>query len=152
MSNISILSVVVAALAVIVGAVMQFFTLRTTRRNTLAGLRAEIMESAISGLKTALAEHLTLTYTIDSNYRGFKYNDRPFPPDHFDLAKKEDQLFNLIRLHLAPNDPLHLKLLEALNELRNGDSMEIWTARRDVVIDRATAVFMSDRQKVLGEG
>lgn len=151
MSVLSILSISVAALAIVVGAVMQYLTLKTTRQNTLAGLRVGVMESAIGDLKTSLAEHLTLTYTIDLNYRSFKFNHRPFPDDHFDIARKEDQLFNLIRLNLTPEDPLHTKLLEALNELRNGDSKEIWTFRRDVVISRATAVFMNDRRKVLGE-
>lgn len=150
MSITPIFSVIVAALAVVVSAVMQHMTLKTTRQNTLSGLRVGVTESAIDGLKTALAKHITLTYSMDSNYKGFKYNGRPLPPDHYDEAIKEDRLFNLIRLNLNPDEPTHMLLLESINELRNGDSQELWTTRRDQVIARATAAFARDRQKTLG--
>jgi hypothetical protein len=139
------LSVVVAASAVIVGAIMQYMTLRTTRRNTLSSLHVGVIESTISELKSALAKWLTLTYSMDAAYQGKKYNNRDFPPGHVELALREDELYNLIRLQLDSNEPVHQQLLEAIIELRNGDSKEIWTVRRDAVISRAIAAFAQSR-------
>jgi hypothetical protein len=150
MLNTSLISIIVAALAVIVSAIMQYLTLKTTRRNTLTELRVGAMESAISELKSALAEHLTLISTLDADFKDYKYSNQPFTPEHWDLATKEDKLYNLIRLQLTPNNPFHQDLLEALDELRNVQSEVNWSKRRDEVIARATDAFSNDRKKVFG--
>jgi hypothetical protein len=113
------ISVLVAALAVGVGAIFQYATIRSTRRNTVSQLRASMTEARIETLRDALAEYMTLTYRMDLEQGRFRQGSQEgFTDEYYERAEKEDRLYNLIRLHLDVNDPNHDQLLRALKYLR----------------------------------
>src|SRR5262245_15510915 len=91
--NVQLWSVIVAALAVSVSAVMQYLTIRMTRKNTVSGLEAATIDATVAALRRALAQHLTLTYKIETNYQSHRLRDKPLPADHDEVAGKEDRLF-----------------------------------------------------------
>jgi len=149
MKDTAVFSVVVAALAVIIGAVMQYFTLKLTRRNTVSGLRVGVVESSLSSLRNVLSEYLPLLYQVDLKFRDFKIRGTPLSEEYYKLVLQEEKLRVLIQLCLDQNEETHQLLLTAIEDLR-GESDELWLPRRDKVILRANAVIAHDRSQALG--
>jgi hypothetical protein len=108
------------------------------RRTTSATLRASLYESESQVLRAALAEHLTLTYAVDSGFRDALQSGRPWPGDKMDLVEREDRLYNQIQLLLDEGVPAHRALLEDISRLRDARSDVLWVTRRDAVVASAT--------------
>jgi hypothetical protein len=149
MSTASI-SVLVAALAVITGAIFQYLTIRTARLNTVSQLRASVAESRVTTLRDALAEYMTLTYFMDLEYGRFQQgSQKGLTEKYYERAEQEDRLYNLIRLHLDVGNPDHDRLLAAIEYLRSYDTDEVWIERRDKLVETARAVFEGEIERTV---
>jgi hypothetical protein len=143
------LSLLVAALAIVASAVIQFVTIRESRRNTISTLRASLFEKESAVLREALAEHLSLTYQIDAGYRHAMRANRPWPGELLEVVEREDRLYNLIRLELDQDREGHDHLLEAIDRLRAEKSEDPWTDRRDAVVEAAVGALRADVRRAL---
>jgi hypothetical protein len=144
------LSVLVAALAVLVGAVFQYLAIRNARRNTVSQLLSVIVESRIAGLRNALADYITLSYPLDLEFRSYKVGQQSeLSAEYYERARQEDRLYNLLRLHLDGGNPLHRRLLASLEYLRSYDADEVWIERRDKLVAVAREVFSAETDRAL---
>ena len=143
------LSVLVAALAVIVSAVMQFLTLRGSRQNEVSTLRAGASAARLEALRTSLAEYMNLTYHMDLEWGQFQVMEKPLSAQYYEWADREDQLYNLIRLYLDEDDPDHRALLESVHYLRDYNPDDSWIDRRDRLVKTARAVFAAEEREAL---
>lgn len=119
------------------------------QRTTIATLRASIYDDESSGLRSALAEYLTLTYNVEMNFKMAMSNKLPWPGDHMDLVNREDQLYNSLQLLLDAERPSHAALIQDLGELRNARSDRYWTDRRDAVLVSAREVLRDQSSQIM---
>ncbi len=167
-------SAIIAALAIVVGAIMQLITLRYTQRNaqdsisaardqtrdtlsmsragTRANIASEHLRQLIEDLTRDLSEYLSNSYFIDTGYRVFKSSTdtaKNWPGEHWEYVKKEDLLYNKIRLRLNPANEHDEVLIAQLEALRDLDSAEEWIRRRDRVIQAAQSSFGARWQSIM---
>ena len=164
---------VVAGFAVIVSAVMQYLTIRNARHSTnetlrqtetntretlkitlhttRANIRSDNLRHDIDKLTEDLSEYLANSYWFESAYHHSRSTGETWPGEHLDLVKREDLLYNKIRLRLDPHHPLDLKLSQDLEKLRDTGSKELWIARRDHVVDSARSAFAAKWLQVLSD-
>lgn len=167
----SLIGVMVAGLAVIVGAIMQFFTIRSSRKSTeealnaaqkntsetlktslttaRATIQADKMKHYVDKLADDLAKYMSNSYFVDSGYRAAMAGNKPWPGEHWEEVKLEDQLYSRILLHLNPEDPFDKEVLDGLQALRDGSSKVIWIERRDALVRSAQASFAHKWQETL---
>lgn len=137
-----------------------WFTQRTERQKaaedraaqatvTAATLRANLHGTQSQNLRTALAEHLSLTGRIDPAYRVAMSSGAPWPGEMNAAVEREDVMYNLIRLYLDVSRRGHRQLLSDVQEVRNSTSDILWTTRRDAVINSATRALKEDSEEIL---
>lgn len=144
------ISVLVAALAVLTGAIFQSATIWSTRRNTVSQLRASAAEGRIATLRDALAEYMTLSYYMDAEQGSFRTGQQKgFTEAYYERARQEDRLYNLIRLQLDVGEPDHDRLLDGLEHLRTYNDDEVWIDRRDKLVGTAREVFKAELDRTL---
>ena len=171
MADKSFLSILVAGVAIIIGAIMQYLTIRSTRRTTAdtlrqtrentrdtltttlitvrANIRADNLRHDVDELTEALSHYMSNSYHVDSGYRAAKMRSGTWPGEHWEEVKLEDLLYNKIRLRLTPEDPLDMELVKNLENLRDFDSKQIWAERRNSVTESAQRVFAAKWAHIL---
>jgi hypothetical protein len=137
------LSVVVAAAAVAVSAVVQAVTIRVTRRNTLSTVRGSLFQAEATRLREAIAEHVTLTYKVMSGYSRAMREVLPWPGEYEETVEREDRLYNIIRLLLDLDRPDHQNILGHVDDLRAASS-DNSNDRRDQLILAVGQVLRRD--------
>ncbi|MBC8641300.1 hypothetical protein IAG25_31255 [Caballeronia sp. EK] len=143
-------SVAVSGIAVVASAIMQYLTLRVTRTNTLSTLNVGVVQATIAALQNALAEHLTTISELARCEDVCRRNNQPLTEELHQLSIKEDQLYNLILLHLNPNEPTHVELRHAVDEIREYAAPGyVWWNKRSEVVIKANAAFSYDRTGAL---
>ena len=148
MTDSPLFSVMVAASAVVVGAVMQYFTLKIARTNTVSSLRVGVVEASIVELKKVLSEYIPLSFDIDARFGSYKMRGVPLDAEYYKLIREETRLFALIELSLDLNEVTHREFLQSINKLRTDDDNS-WLSRRSEVITRTNALIIHDRKKAL---
>jgi hypothetical protein len=156
-------SVVVAALAILVGAAMQILTLRYAKGSakeeidsaqrqtketlqaswagTRAGIASEHLRHLMDDLARDLSEYLSNSYFVDSGYRAYKTGGGSWPGEYMENVKKEDLLYNKIRLRLNPAIGQDAELNTRLLAMRDSKTEVLWIDRRDKVIEAAQHLF-----------
>jgi hypothetical protein len=143
------LSVLVAALAIIVSAAMQYFTLNLTRMNTVSGLRVGVVEGTLTSLRNTLSEYLPISYEIDTSFKHFKLGLGPLDEEHEKWALQEEKLCVLIELSVDSRFETNRRFVEALKKLRDGGSSDPWLVRRDHLIASANELIADERRRAL---
>jgi hypothetical protein len=146
-------SVLVAAFAVLVGAVFQCLTIRSTRRNTLSQLRTTLAEARVAALRNALAEYMSNQYWMDREQTEKKLDVQitPSGKSYLERGDEESRLHSLIRLCLVPGQPNHEQLLEDLEYLRENDADDAWLTRRDRLVETAREVLEAETRQALDD-
>ena len=145
------MSAVVAGVAVIVGGVLQYLTLRRVKEDAASTLavteqtaRMTALASATTvweqGLREDLAEFATLTYEVESAYGWAMDNKKPWPGEAAEKVAKVETIFNRILLRLNRDVPSQQRLIESLEAMRD-DTGKLWVDRRKNLVDAALATF-----------
>ena len=117
---VSAIAVLVSALAVILGTIVQNRTIALTRANTLTKVNADRLKDWIDRLQKTLAEFMNVRYRVDWFFDIAMRNNAPFPgKEHWDLVQTEDRLHSNLQLQLDPSRESHKVLLDALTQLRD---------------------------------
>lgn len=171
--NAAVISATVAGIAVVVGAVMQYLTLRANRESTLLTLDegrrsteqtlSEARETARmtalattnqeweEGLRSDLAEFCTLTYDVETAYKWAVHHKVPWPGDKMDVVNQVDVLYGRLMLRLDTRKPSQRDLADAVRGLMATESQELWIERRDRTLELATVTFSTRWTEILGE-
>jgi septal ring factor EnvC (AmiA/AmiB activator) len=162
--------VLVAAAAVVIGAVLQLITIRSTRADnakqttlsrensfeqsrtlrdsTFSQLRADVIEARIADLTNTLAEYMTLTYHMDVEQNTEKGQRRDWTAQYMQWADREDLLRSRILLLLDLSIPEHARLFDAVEYLsRERDKNVPWIKRRDKLLATAQEMFSAERRR-----
>lgn len=125
------ISVLVAGLAVVVGAIFQYATIRSTRRNTISQLRADVVEARVAALRETLAEYITVSFWVEHFNPRSVMEQSVSMKEYNDRVEREDRLYNRLRLYLVPGDPNHERLLGRPDDLRDPNATDEWKNRRE---------------------
>lgn len=143
-------SVIISAVAVITTGAIQLFTVRTSRANTVATLRASLVEDEWAKLREALAEYMHLSYEIDTGWNSYKFNRGGSWPGALSAeVMREDQLYTTIRLLVDPGPAENQALLQRLGALRDLNSDEVWLDRRDELIAATVAANLAAESRAI---
>jgi hypothetical protein len=146
-------AVLVAAAALVVSAVMQFFTIRTARRNTVSQLRADVTEARIADLADKLGDYMSISYLMDLEQKTEKGRNAEFSDDYYERARREDLLRTRILLQLDPEAGSDRALRDSLENLLRASRPfeETWIARRDALLAVAQASFAEQRRQATAQ-
>jgi len=152
-------SAIVAGIAVVVGGVLQYLTLRRARESaadTLAATERTARMTALSsattvweqGLREDLAEFATLTYEVETAYKWAMDRKLPWPGDEAENVAAVETIFNRILLRLDQDVSSERDLIGALEAMRH-NKKQLWVERRKNLVDAALATFRARWNDIL---
>jgi hypothetical protein len=160
-------SVVVAGAAVVVSAVVQFVTLRESRRslkeervagrrNVISQLRADDTRAWIAKLCGDIADWSQLTYDMETRFDRLRRGNGELDDEYMEWATRENILWTRMMINIDPDGPHEAELIEAMRVMRDLEFDQVrrdtlWIDRRDEILRRARAVFVARRKAMLSE-
>lgn len=152
-------SAIVAGIAVVVGALMQFLTLRRSRESSEGTLiasertaRMAALSSATTvweqGLRDDLAQYATLTYEVETSYAFAMAKKLPWPGDYAEEVAEVETVFNRILLRLDLAVSAELQLMESVKKMRD-DKQQLWVDRRQHLVEAARSAFRARWSEIL---
>jgi hypothetical protein len=149
--NAAYVSATVAGAAVFVSGVMQYLTLRRAKEDverTVAATERTARMTALSsattlweqGLREDLAEFATLTYEVESAFKWAMSHNAPWPGEDAEKVAHVEVVFNRALLRLNRDVPSERGLIESLGAMRS-EKEQLWTERRDALVEAAVAAF-----------
>jgi hypothetical protein len=143
-------SAIVAGVAVIVSALLQYLTLQRAKEDSIKTLTASARTARLAaladatnlweqGLREDLATYATLVYEVETAWQA-RTKGSAWPGPHYDKVLGIETIFNRVMLRLDREIPTESALIKSAKAMRD-DETTLWVTRRDNLVVAAAAAF-----------